>query len=199
MRMRKKTKLVYGVGINDADYQVQPIINDKRVRCPFYLKWCSMLQRCYSESCHKKYPTYQGCTVCDEWLVFSNFKSWMETQEWEGSQLDKDFLFESNKVYSPETCVFISKELNSFINDHGRARGEYPIGVYFNKVANKFQSTCSNPFTGKRVNLGYYDTPEEAHQVWKQYKHHLALQYTSLQTDERIKKVLINKFKREVI
>lgn len=193
--MRKMNKLVCGAGINDADYQVLPTINGKRVWCPYYRKWCSMLQRCYGESYHKRYPTYQDCTVCEEWLVFSNFKSWMETQEWEGYHLDKDFLFEGNKIYSPETCVFISRELNTFIIDCGNSRGEYPIGVYFNKVTNRFRSKCNNPFTKKFVHLGYYDTMEEAHQVWKKYKHQLALQYAELQADERIKQVLINKFK----
>lgn len=49
---RKKTKLVYGVGINDADYVVGvskelPKVDGKRKHkltwCPFYLRWCNML------------------------------------------------------------------------------------------------------------------------------------------------------------
>ena len=73
-----------------------------------------MLQRCYSESHLVRQPTYKGCSVCEEWLTFSNFKSWMEQQDWEGKQLDKDLLVYKNKIYSPETCVFVSSVINSF-------------------------------------------------------------------------------------
>jgi len=77
MEIRKKNKLVCGVGINDADYEVQPIINGKRVMCPFYAKWVGMLERCYSEKFQNKWPTYIGCYVILDWIYFSNFKYWM--------------------------------------------------------------------------------------------------------------------------
>ena len=83
MRLKRKSKLVSGVGINDADYEVQKytVVSGKRKRiwiCPYYITWTHMLQRCYSEKSQLKHPTYKGCTVCDEWLIFSNFKTWME-------------------------------------------------------------------------------------------------------------------------
>lgn len=106
---------VCGVGINDSDYVVQKKetikgIDGKRKQrlvwiCPYYRAWQSMLVRAYSKSYHKRRPTYIGCSVSEEWKTFSNFKSWMEGQVWEGKQLDKDLLVEGNKVYSEETCV----------------------------------------------------------------------------------------------
>lgn len=51
------TKLVYGVGVNDADYVVSPIISGKRHICPFSIKWKDMLARCYSEKTIKANPT----------------------------------------------------------------------------------------------------------------------------------------------
>lgn len=50
-----------------------------------------------------------GCSVCEEWLTFSNFKRWMEQQDYEGKALDKDLLVSQNKTYSSETCVFVPR------------------------------------------------------------------------------------------
>ena len=105
-------KLVYGVGINDADYQVNPTIDGSRVMCPAYSAWHSMIERCYSEKYHDKKPTYKECYVCDEWLYFLKFKSWMEKQDYKGKELDKDILIQGNKVYSPETRIFVDKTIN---------------------------------------------------------------------------------------
>jgi len=138
----KIRKLVYGVGINDADYVVQRnetiYVNGKRTRkqvwiCPYYQAWKSMLERCYSIKYQERQPTYRGCSVSEEWLTFSVFKSWMEKQEWEGMQLDKDILFEGNKLYSKETCVFVSSVVNIFTTDRGASRGEWLIGVNWSK------------------------------------------------------------------
>ena len=73
-----------------------------------------MLNRCYGKAYLKK-PHYGKATVCDEWLVFTNFKKWMMTQNWEGKNLDKDLRSWPNRVYSPETCAFISKRANSVL------------------------------------------------------------------------------------
>jgi hypothetical protein len=198
------TKLVYGIGINDADYVTKisdclGYVDGKRKRklvwyCPFYAKWRGMLQRCYSEKLHEKYPTYKGCSVIEEWLTFSEFKSWMETQEWEGKQLDKDILFPNNKIYSPEACVFVDQKVNSFILESTATRGEWPLGVYFNKQCRKFIAKCWSVTTGKREHLGIFKTPEEAHQAWLTFKLEQAYILAAEQTDERVAKALIDKY-----
>lgn len=132
-RHKLKPKLVCGVGINDANYQVSgfKLKSDGRVcacRCPYYEKWYQMLRRCHSKNRAVKFPNYEGCSVCEEWLYFSNFKEWMEGQNWEDRQLDKDFLIEGNKVYNPDTCVFIPQELNKFITTGAIRRGKIPTG-----------------------------------------------------------------------
>ena len=192
--MRKKHKLVCGVGINDADYVVCPTIDGKQVWCPFYQVWVDMLKRGYSVKLRTNYPTYSCCTICEEWLTFSNFKAWMEKQDWEGKQLDKDLLIEGNKVYSPDTCVFVDALVNCFILDNGADRGEWPIGVCFNKPAGKFQANCNNPFTKKLEYLGIFTCPEQAHKAWRSRKHELALQLADLQTDDRVKKALSRRY-----
>ena len=64
---RKVERLVYGIGVNDADYVVKSTINGRRVVCQAYRSWVGMLQRCYSEKFHHRNPTYAGVKVCDEW------------------------------------------------------------------------------------------------------------------------------------
>lgn len=200
----KIRKLVYGVGVNDADYVTQKwetigYSDGKQQQkliwiCPYYSAWKSMIERCYSTKCQEKYPTYIGCSVSDEWLTFSNFKSWMEKQDWDGKQLDKDLLFEGNKVYSPETCIFVSRAVNMFTIDRGAARGEWMIGAYWNKRANKFKSQCCNPFTKKQEYLGLFTCEQEAHQVWLKRKLELAYELAEIQTDPRVAKVLVERY-----
>ena len=71
-----------------------------------------MVQRCYDKDVHKKYkPEYKDKSVCEEWLNYSNFRIWFEEHyvPCKNNQidLDKDLLVQGNKVYSPETCVFL--------------------------------------------------------------------------------------------
>ncbi len=157
-------QLIYGKGINDADYVVKPTINGKQVRCPFYVKWQNMLRRAYDPKYHQRYPTYIGTTVCNEWLYFSNFKSWMAKQDWEGKELDKDILIPDNKHYSPETCVFVSRAVNLLLTDHGAARGKYPQGVTWDKQNKKYQ--VSIRLYGKRKHLGRFTTVPEAYDAY---------------------------------
>ena len=199
--MGRKKSLIAGVGINDADYVTRKFetINGKQKLvwvCPFYRRWYDMLTRCYSAKHLEKFPTYKGCTVIEEWKTFSNFRNWMIEQDYEGKQLDKDILIEGNKVYSPETCVFVSKLVNSFFVDSGAIRGDYPIGVSFNKPNGKFRSNCSNPFTKKGEHLGCFDCPNEAHLVWKARKHELACMLADSEhvNDPRVAEALKTRF-----
>ena len=196
-------KLVFGVGINDANYavhkwetiEVNGVRKQKRVwMCPYYIAWTHMLERCYSTKLQEKHPTYKGCSVSEEWLTFSVFKMWMESQDWEGVQLDKDILFEGNKVYSKETCVFVSRVVNNFTTGRGNDRGEWLIGVCWNRERGKFQSQCSNPFTKKREFLGYFTCEVEAHQEWLKRKLELAHELAAMQTDERVGRALVCRY-----
>jgi len=200
----KAKKLLYGVGINDADYVVQRketigYVNGKQKQklvweCPYYRVWAHMLQRCYSPKYQEKYPTYKGCSVSEEWITFSNFRAWMEEQDFVDKQLDKDLLFEGNKVYSAETCVFVTSIVNSFTIDRGNDRGEWLIGVHWDKAKGKFVSQCNNPFTKKRGNLGRFTCELEAHQTWLKRKLELAHMLAAEQTDERVAKALIERY-----
>lgn len=184
------SRLVCGVGVNDAGYAVCPRVNGKTVWCLYYRAWGSMLSRCYSKKFKNTRPTYIGCTVCDEWLTFSNFKAWMETQDWEGKALDKDLLVSGNKIYSPDTCTFVTRQVNSFLLDSGATRGEHPVGVYWDASKGKFRAMCCSLGRGQK-SLGLYSDPESAHQAWREYKLKLAGELATLQTDKRVSEALL--------
>ena len=69
--------------------------------------WKNMIKRCDNKLKNRKYD----CYCCDEWLIFENFKKWFDKNyyqiENERMALDKDILFKGNKIYSPETCIFV--------------------------------------------------------------------------------------------
>ena len=156
---KRKNRLRQGVGINDADYNTGD--------CPYMRRWSAMLQRCYSESYHKRKPSYRGCYVCKEWLIFSNFKSWMEKQDWKDKQLDKDFLGDG-KLYSPETCCFVSKEVNAFLTLKSKDRG-IPIGVTKASKGDSYEAQFSDG-SGGHASAGFFKDKLKAHREWQKYK-----------------------------
>lgn len=172
-------KLVYGIGVLDNDYPVTEHVQYKNSEgkslsrqtgmCPYYSRWRSILARCYDEKYLKKRPTYRGCTVCDDWLTFSNFKEWMKTQGWEGKHLDKDFIKKGNKIYSPETCVFLSLAFNNFPITCSNVRGDSPLGVTYEKERDKYMAKVTNG-ENKNMFLGRFTTPFEAHKAWQKGK-----------------------------
>lgn len=163
--------MIYGVGINDADYDVTKVVGGVRICCPFYRKWTNMIRRVYSKSSGMK--TYSECHVCDDWLTFSNFKSWMITQDWEGKELDKDLLVKGNKVYSPETCVMVSRQVNQFITGDRKSKNGFPSGVSFHKKSGKYRASCGD-LSGKHKHIGLFETIEDARSSYLETKNKLA-------------------------
>ena len=197
-------KLVYGVGVNDLDYRThvyEYVTKDggRRVRkpvfiCKYYTAWTRMLQRCYSKKCLESYPTYIGTSVCTEWLSATAFRKWMAEQDWQGKCLDKDIIVPRSKIYSPETCAFVLDATNKFVIARDACRGDYPIGVSLCKRTGKYQAYCGNPFTGKQENLGYYSTPEEAHEAWRKRKNDLAQRVAARESDPRVVEALRKRY-----
>ena len=182
----KRRKLVHGVGINDTRYTVCFKINGKALLCPYYDRWQKMLSRCYNPKELKRHPTYKDCTVVEEWKLFSNFKKWMIEQDWKGKQLDKDILVPGNKVYGPDTCCFVSHALNLLLTDCRASRGKYPQGVCKHK--GRFVSRIS--VDGERKNLGYFDTPEKAADIYNLAKANEIRRQADLQGNTKLKKAL---------
>lgn len=136
-----------------------------------YKTWFSMLQRCYDNKFQEKHPSYKGCGVCEEWLNFQNFAEWYEKNYYkvdnEQMCLDKDILNKNNKIYSPNTCIFVPQSINKLFTKRQNDRGKYPIGVTC-KINNKFSSNCN--INGKRKFLGYFDNENYAFEAYKKFK-----------------------------
>lgn len=192
MRINKRKKLICGVGVNDADYPITCYKDGKQVICPFYTTWVNMLVRCYDPKFQMKSQRYKGCSTVPQWHLFSNFRSWMIQEDWQGKELDKDLLVQGNKVYGPETCVFVDARVNTFIVEGTARRGEWPIGVCSFK--GKFMAQCWSVVTGKQEYLGLFKTPEEAHAAWLSYKLQQAYILAEQQSDVRVANALIARY-----
>ena len=162
--MSGKRSLVFGVGINDWVGKVK--VDGKDIR--EYQLWKNMLKRCFSEKYKQNQPTYEGVTCSKEWLSMTTFiedVSQMEGFGLSGWELDKDILQKGNKLYSKETCCFVPKEVNSLLTKRDNCRGEYPVGVYFDKHAGKFKAQLT--INGELKHLGLFTTPEQAFLAYK--------------------------------
>lgn len=164
--MKFMKPVMYGVGYHGLLYE--------NSYCKSYQRWHWMMNRCYSKAIHELQPEYKGCTVCDEWLNYSNFKIWYDEHvlPWEllgeDFELDKDILIKGNKVYSPETVCFVPKIINSLFVSGKKNRGDYPLGVFYEKDKNKYRACMS--FMGQRIKLGTFDSIEAAFARYKEYK-----------------------------
>ena len=166
------TASVYGVGITGLELTV----DENGGVLDSYKCWKAMLSRCYSAKYQEKQPTYIGCTVCDDWLFYPNFKNWYNENYYEidnqTSQLDKDVLIKDNKLYSPETCVFAPNFINKLFTKNQKSRGDFPVGVYYHKRDKKYRASLSVFKNGKKTKkyLGCFNTIDEAFEVYKKAK-----------------------------
>ena len=164
-----RSKLIFGVAHNDCD-------GDSHTNA--YVHWRNMLVRCFDKEYMVCRPTYSDCTVCQEWLLFSNFKKWFDQFNYENYHLDKDILVKGNKHYSPDTCCLVPQEINTLLTRRQGSRGKQPIGVCYIKRSGKYSATIHKM---RNVHLGFFDTPEEAFHAYKsakeQYVKELATKY----------------------
>ena len=167
--------LVFGFGVNDADYITTPIVSGKQLMCPAYRQWREMIRRAHSPIFQMKKPTYIGVSVCDEWKSFMKFRRWWIEHQIDGWQIDKDLTTRGNKIYSPEFCVFVPNWLNNFINVSKSDNKSGFAGCSFEEMTGMFKAQCQNPITGKNENLGRYRTATEAGSAWCERKREIAL------------------------
>ncbi len=158
---------VHGIGIT-GDSQVR--VDGKHTK--EYRLWNNMLKRCYSVGCQKVRPTYIDCSVSENFRYLQYFKEWCNNQIGFNSvdekgkpfALDKDILVKGNRVYNEDVCVFVPQEVNLLFTKRDKSRGEYPIGVSFHKSRGMLTATLNNKY------LGYFNTAEQAFQVYKTAK-----------------------------
>jgi len=183
---------VCGIGINDADYAITVQVGGKRYFCPLYAAWRSMLRRCYTEDYHNRHPTYADCAVCEDWHVFSVFRAWAVSQDWQDKQLDKDILCPGNKVYSAETCVFVTNSVNNLLSGHAKWSGDEPVGVYHHRDTPRRKPYSTSCFVfGKPTIKRYFATSQEASKVYSKTKGDEVTRVAMQQTDIRVRAGLL--------
>lgn len=103
---------LYGVGfIGNGEYKSCGI----HLRC--YQTWSGMIGRCYNKN-SVNYERYGGAgvRVCEEWHNYQNFAQWYfcNIPSEDGSyQVDKDMKGRELKLYSPESCLFVTIQENN--------------------------------------------------------------------------------------
>ena len=145
-----------------------------------------MLTRCYRTNRPK---TYYDVEVCEDWWKASNFKAWMEKQDWEGKELDKDLLGDG-KLYSPETCCFLPKKINIFMKCGGN-KTIYPVGVTLHKGRYVSRISAGNSFA---KSLGSFGCPTAARVAYLAAKKKYAISIAPLITDENLREVFEERF-----
>ncbi len=159
---------VFGIGVSGNKYPFR--VNG--VQAKEYVLWKSMLERCYSDTLKKKYPTYEGCEASENFKYYEYFYEWCRKQVGfgnDGFELDKDLLIKGDKVYSETICVFLPNEINSLLTKSTAKRGEYLIGVSWSETNKAFVARVSRN-KGKPEYLGYFNTEIEAFNAYKQAK-----------------------------
>ena len=165
----KNKPTVCGMGIVGYKYGVT---NGDGIHCAEYVYWKSMLNRCNSKLYKSRRPTYEVCTISENFKHYEYFYEWCNKQigfSVDDFQLDKDLLVKGNKIYSEETCLFLPKEVNTLLTRREALRGEHLIGVYWNKTNKAFVARVAKN-KGKQEYLGSFKTELEAFNAYKKAK-----------------------------
>lgn len=179
------TRMYYGVAINDMKESYKSL-GMRTSECPINRKWRDMIRRCYDQKRKASLHPLSSCTVCDEWLVFSNFLKWAERQDYEGKELDKDILSGPSKIYSPDTCLFVDRKINMLVVGLNTAKG-----YCFLKSRNKFYCSVKNSITDKLEFIGLYDTEEQAKAAYTSRKKQIIHEFAQSMDDKFLAEKLL--------
>lgn len=132
-----------------------------------YTSWVGMMQRCnYKYS--KSYVDYggRGIKVCDDWKIFKNYQTWI--LENLGNKPSRDYSLDridNSGNYEPGNVRWATRlqqvhNRRLFKNNHSGYKG-----VSWHKRVNKWVAQIR--IDGHKKHLGYFETPELAHEVYK--------------------------------
>lgn len=165
--MNKRDRLIHGVGVNDL---CDSVCNNGE-KLHQYTLWQCMLSRVYDNNFLKKRQTYVGSSVDESWLKLSVFSEDVQkienynkslNSDW---QLDKDILKKGNKHYSFDNCCFVPREINTLLINSKKSRGEYPIGVFYDKRDKKIRACVK--IDNKNKFLGSFNSINDAFDAYK--------------------------------
>lgn len=121
-----------------------------------YGTWCAMIARC-SNPKSQRFKDYggRGITVCERWHSFSLFYADMGDRP-QGMTLDR---IDNDKGYSPDNCRWATK--SEQVQNQRKRKGCTSRYRGVNATSSgSWQARIT--MDGKRINLGHYETEEEA-------------------------------------
>lgn len=165
-----------------------------------FIHWSSMIERCYNP----KYTCYREFgEVNKNWYCFSTFiedcknlSGYKEMKEHPNIRfdLDKDFINESNQIYSKYTCCFLPHFFNTFILTQIKNRDYKFEGVYLRSDNLKFRSSIR--FEEKTKSIIQSDNPKIAHDAYWVEKYNIAELYLENEfsyLSEELKQIIFNR------
>ena len=138
--------------------------------------WNAILKRSKQDGANIKYTNrYIDCK--NQFGDFQEFAEWCQDQYGYMKKdetnrywaLDKDLKVFGNKNYGPDTCLFVPSRVNCLLTARNSKRGDFPLGVHFNKERNLFVAQCKTADT-KTKGLGRYTDVMQAHKAWQRFK-----------------------------
>ena len=123
--------------------------------------WRSMIERLVNDK------DYVDCAACLAWECRAEFLpfhfEWYYTLPGEKVVLDKDIRIKGNKLYSPNTCLYVPERINKLIRRRSFKASELARGVWNTRNGKYIASIEWNGNTS----LGVYNTEAEAFQVFQ--------------------------------
>jgi len=128
-----------------------------------YKVWVCMFERCtYKKAVGYNNYGGKGVTICKEWYDFRKFYEWAINNGWQdGLRLDKDIIPKKlgllPKLYSPETCCFVTPKVNSrntsktklIVELANKIRYSAESTKYLMRLYNVCKSTINNILSNK--------------------------------------------------
>lgn len=193
--MSKKAgqKLIFGLAINDTEEPICSTRGGVRWWCPKYVRWYDMLRRTIGNSPAIKNKSYSETELSEEWLRFSIFRDWMETQNFKDNHLDKD-VFGQGCLYSEESCCFIPPAVNSFILGINSS-ADRAYGVSFMKGCSKYRAQVV--YKQNKILDQLYESKYEARLSYLNVKIGIFDKVTEeYQLEDRIADAIIQKYQK---
>lgn len=135
----------------------EAVVTHDKTRTKAYGTWEGMLQRCNNTN-SENYYNYggRGILICNAWLDFENFFSDMGERP-DGMSLDR---IDVNGNYCKENCRWTTPSVQGFNQRISSNNTSGRTGVSWNKQKQKWDAYIMK--NRKKINLGKYDTREDA-------------------------------------
>lgn len=139
---------------------VTKVVGENRTAHPLYKAYHAMLDRCRNpNNTHYEYYGGRGITVCDRWLGTRGFPNFLEDMGERPEKMTLDRI-DNNGNYEPNNCRWATKHTQQFNQRKSVVNTSGYTGVHYYKSNGKW--TAYIGLSGKRKNLGYFETKEKA-------------------------------------